>query len=127
MDNADQIFADENVTITKSLVKFRTVSYPMNTIAGVYVAKPEDKVSIIVVGALILIVSLLWFLSGAAPQLTRLFPVAIGAAIIAIGFRRPFSLRLETSSGSRVAYRSRNRAYLHELKGAIEKAVVARG
>lgn len=127
MDNEDQIYADNNVIITSSLVKFRTISYPVNTIASVYVAKPQDKITLMVIGAAIVIGGLLWFLSGQAPQPARLVVVAAGIAVIVWGKRRPYSLRLDTSSGSKVAFRSRDREYLHELRAAIEQAVVARG
>lgn len=127
MENADQIYADENVIITRTLVKFPRASYPINTIASVYVAKPEGKIFLAVVGAIIAIGGLLWFLSGQAPQPTRLAVVAAGAAVIVYGMRRPYSLRLDTSSGSKVAFESRSRAYLHGLRSAIEQAVVARG
>jgi len=119
------VYNSGNIVISKTLARFGGITYPINGIGSVYVQKP-DRAGLIVFG-LILIALGLWLANDVNSRIAGFVCAGIGVLIVLAAMGKPHKLMLRTASGDQQAYESTRKRELHEIKAAIEQAVVLRG
>lgn len=122
----ESIFAQGEVSVTKTLVKIGSTSYPVNGIGSVLVRPRSISWKALAAGAVAALVgvSAMGQKDGIAVGLVLL---AVAAALIWYALTRPDVLVLRTSSGDQDALFSTDKDLMNRVKAAIETAVAKRG
>jgi len=120
------IYSSGNVVITKTLVRIGGISYPINGIGSVWVAKPSTPAFriffLVLLGFLVLVT-----LFDSKTVGMGVFFLVIAVVVFASTTGRPSHLVLRTASGDQPALASTDLAMLSSVKAAIETAVARRG
>lgn len=126
MSQETLIFQDGKISVSKTLVRVGSRSYPINGIGSVDVENPKRGKTFMV--ALIAGIAA-WISISEGNELNGFGVCAaiICALAIITLFLLPYVLVLRTASGDQQALTQRNKDYLLRVKAAIEQAVVTRG
>jgi hypothetical protein len=128
MPDEEVVYQAHDIEISKTLARFKGVTYPINGIGSVRVEKP-NRTSGIVIGLILCIIGIIVFAEGKPGELNWVaIAVAVVGALIVMGaINRPYRLMLRTASGDQQAYETTNKGELLKIKEGIERAVVLRG
>jgi Family of unknown function (DUF6232) len=125
MEDDEIVYNAGNIIISKTLARFGGVTYPVNGIGSVYVAKPK-RIGLIIFGLIMGAVGLA-LLRDDKVQGGGIVFIGIGVVLIIVAITKAHRLMLRTASGDQQAYESRSAKELLQIKAAIERAVMLRG
>jgi len=120
------IFQQGSVIVTKTLVRIGNKSYPVNGIVSVFVRNVGIVWWAAIVGAVAVLIGLANS-SGASGTQNMVAGLVIGGGLIVYALTRPSVLVLKTAGGDVDALVTRDKAFLNDIKTAIEEAVAKRG
>jgi hypothetical protein len=112
------VFQQNNVSVSKTLVKIDGTSYPINSIGSVFIQEASSLGHYIVAAVM--------FLIGIASG-SLIFMVIIAGILVILGINKKSVLILRTASGDQQALRAKDLRFLGAVKSAIERAVSLRG
>lgn len=125
--SAQVLFKSNDITVTPTVARFGGVSYQIANIGSVSIFIENRLRTLTFVLALVAGVVAIFGLTSPPPQDRDAFMIAMFLATVAffwqaIFWRRKLTLILKTSSGDIQAYETFNRAYIFQIKDAIEAA-----
>jgi hypothetical protein len=120
------IFQQGSVSVTKTLVRIGNKSYPVNGIVSVFVRNVGVVWWAAIVGAIAILIGISNAGGGQGSQ-NFIVGLVIGGGLIVYALTRPSVLVLKTAGGDVDALVTRDKAFLNDVKGAIEEAVSKRG
>ncbi|WP_428539101.1 DUF6232 family protein [Rhodopila sp.] len=123
IDNDEMIFRDDKISVSKTLVRAGSSSYPINGIGSVNIVRPNPGgifFAVVCAGVTIALAT-----SGSIEGFGMMVGTFITIMAIASGLK--VALVFRTASGNQQALTSFSSAYLSHVKNAIEEAVARRG
>lgn len=124
---AEEVILEQaGVIVTKTLVRIGNKSYPVNGIVSVFVRNVGVLWWAAIVGAIAVLIGV--NSSGSVQGYQNLLAgLVIGGGLIIYALTRPSVLVLKTAGGDVDALVTRDKAFLNDVKLAIEEAVAKRG
>jgi cell division protein FtsW (lipid II flippase) len=120
----DDLFAEGDVRVSKTMAYLAGVSYPINGITAVLVTQKDLNLKMIL-GAVVL--GIIGLVAAQSNVMLTLICLVIAAILIFVAFQRPYRLVLRTAAGDTQALENKNGQFINQDRAAIETAVAHRG
>lgn len=119
-----EIYRDQIISVTPTLVKINSSTYAVANIGSVYVT--QQNIGGLVAGAIVFGLLTLGGIKSGGSGVTVVCGAIAGICVYG-AIKRKYYLTFRTASADQKALSSTDKGYLFTLQGAIEKAITQRG